>query len=160
MFRYFETVAKACALLAGVVMTAIMGVTLYSVIGRTLFDSALLGDFELVQVMMAIGVAWFLPMCQLQSGNIIVDFFTTRAQPQTRDRLDRFGALTIGMMMGILTWRTALGGLEAFESGTASMMIQVPEWYGYFAMVPPLAITTLTAFAQATFGHRLQGAQA
>jgi hypothetical protein len=51
-----------------------------------------------------------MPWCQFQRGNIIVDFFTTRASPPTIERLDRFGALILGCAMALLAWRTSIGG--------------------------------------------------
>ena len=32
-----------------------------------------------------------------------------------------------------ITWRLAVGGLGAFNSGDASMFLQLPQWWGYAA---------------------------
>ncbi len=56
--------------------------------GRTLLGTPIPGDWELVQIGCAVAIAAFLPMCQLRSGNIIVDFFTAGREPRTQAPLD------------------------------------------------------------------------
>lgn len=147
--------ARLFALLAGAVVVAIAGLTCWSVTGRSFFNSALIGDFELVQVAMVISVAGFMPICQFENGNIIVDFFTQRATARTRAALDRFGALAVAAMMGLLAWRASLGAREAFDNAQVTMMMQFPEWIPYSATVPPLAWTSLIALYQAATGRLL-----
>ncbi|UCE32921.1 MAG: TRAP transporter small permease subunit [Burkholderiales bacterium] len=145
------------ALYAGLVLVAITGMTVYSVVGRDFFGQALIGDFELVQVGMACAVAAFMPICQFNRGNILVDFFTARAGEATRARLDRLGALLLALMLLLIAWRTALGAIEAWETNTVSMMMEFPEWVAYGAIVPPLVLTALIAIAQA-LGARIPAA--
>ena len=88
----------------------------------------------------------------------MVDFFTTRASAATQDRLDRFGALLLGLAMGLMTWRTTIGGLSAWKAHSGSMMLGFPEWVVYCGMVPPLALTTVIALAQALRGFQSEAA--
>jgi TRAP-type C4-dicarboxylate transport system permease small subunit len=97
-------------------------------------------------------IALFLPWCQLRRGNIIVDFFTARAGERTNAALDRFGALLLAGAMALLTWRTVLGGLNAFNTRSGTMMIGFPEWIVYAVMVPALALTAVIGLAQAVRG--------
>ena len=71
---------------------------------------------------------------------------------RTIERLDRFGALMLGLAMALLAWRTSLGGLNAWKSGAGTMLIGFPEWIVYSAMVPPLVLTAVIAIAQAVRG--------
>lgn len=144
-----DRLARFCSLYAGLVMIGIAGMTVWSVIGRDFFGAALLGDFELVQVGMACAVAAFMPLCQLRRSNIIVDFFTLKASARSRQMLDRIGALALAAMMILLAWRTAIGAADAWRYGTASMMMQFPEWIAYASIVPPLLLTAAIAIVQA-----------
>lgn len=146
-----EKLAKLFAILAGIAMVIITLLTCYSVIGRQ-FDKPLLGDFELVQMVMGCAVAAFLPYCQLRKGNIIVDFFTTGASQATRERLDRVGALTVALMMFLFAWRTLIGGLNEKATGSVSMLMQLPTYPVYYAMVPAFLLTGLIALLQALQG--------
>jgi TRAP-type C4-dicarboxylate transport system permease small subunit len=150
--RILEMLAKLCAVLAGVLLIAITGVTCYSVIGRDFFGQALVGDIELVGVAAGAAIALFMPWCQCKRGNIIVDFFTTRTSARTQAGLDRMGALLIGVFMAVLAWRGTVGGLAAYQNQSGSMMLGFPDWITYACMVPPLTLAALIAWAQAAFG--------
>ena len=154
MGKTLEWLAKACAVIGGVVMVAITLITTGSVLGRWLFNKPLLGDTELVEFAMALAVAAFLPLCQWRGGNIIVDFFTTKASQIARDRLDRLGAGLMVVMMALLAWRTAAGAVSQKEAGSTTMLMGLPEWTAFAAMVPPLALTALIALYTAINGPR------
>ncbi len=160
--RLLEMGAKACAVLAGVLLTVITLMTCVSVIGRNTTGWTIVGDFELSGSAAGAAIALFLPWCQWRRGNIIVDFFTTRASAATQARLDRIGALVLAAAMVLLTWRTTIGGLNAWKSQAGSMMLGFPEWVVYGFMVPPLALTALIALVQAVrgFGDEDAGASA
>lgn len=144
--------ARACAILAGLLMTAITLVTCASLIGRNTIGTTLLGDYELTAVTAGAAVALFLPWAQLRRGNIIVDFFTAKMPAGLNAGLDRFGALTLALVMLLLAWRTVIGCLNAYDGQTTTMMLGFPEWVVYAAMVPPLLLTGVIGLAQAFVG--------
>lgn len=150
--KFLSLLARACAILAGVILTAITLVTCVSLIGRNTIGTTLVGDYELTAAAAGAAVALFMPWCQLKRDNIIVDFFTARASARTNDLLDRFGALLLGAVMVLLAWRTAVGGISAFRSNSTTMMLGFPEWIVYAAMVPPLVLTAVIALVQTGFG--------
>jgi TRAP-type C4-dicarboxylate transport system permease small subunit len=150
--RVLEKLAKLCAILAGVLLTVITLMTCVSLLGRNTIGITLVGDFELTGVAAGAAIALFLPWCQLRRGNIIVDFFTSRASDRTNAALDRFGALLLAAAMGLLAWRTVLGGLNAYNTHSGTMMIGFPEWIVYAVMAPALALTALIGLVQAVRG--------
>lgn len=150
--RLLESLAKLCAILAGVLLTVVTLMTCGSLIGRNLVGATIVGDFELSAAAAGAAIALFMPWCQFQRGNIIVDFFTARASAPTIDGLDRFGALLLGLAMALLAWRTSIGGMNAWKSGAGTMLIGFPEWVIYAGMLPPLVLTAVIAIAQAIRG--------
>lgn len=156
MLKVLEKLAQFCAILAGLLLTAITLMTCASVLGRNTTGATLVGDFELTGVAAGAAIALFMPWCQLKRGNIIVDFFTTHASARTTDVLDRLGALLLALAMALLTWRTALGGLSAYETQSATMMLGFPEWIAYSFMVPPLALTALIGLRQTLGGFEAE----
>jgi TRAP-type C4-dicarboxylate transport system permease small subunit len=150
--RILEKLAKLCAILAGVLLTVITLMICGSLLGRNTIGITLVGDFELTGVAAGAAIALFMPWCQLRRGNIIVDFFTARASDRTNAALDRFGALLLASAMALLAWRATLGGLNAYNTQSGTMMIGFPEWIVYAAMIPPLALTSLIGLAQAVRG--------
>ncbi len=152
IYKMLGILAKACAILAGVLLTVITLMTCLSVLGRNTTSTTLVGDFELTGVAAGAAIALFLPWCQLRRGNIIVDFFTARASERTTAALDRIGALVLGLCMALLAWRTVLGGLSAWSTQSATMMLGFPEWIVYTLMVPPLVLTAFIGLCQGLLG--------
>ena len=151
--KILTTLSRLCAILAGLLLTGITLMTCYSLIGRNTTGATLVGDFELTGVVAGAAIALFLPWCQLKRGNIIVDFFTTKASDTTNARLDQFGALLMGLVMALLAWRTGVGGLNAFDTRSGTMMLGFPEWIVYASMVPPLVLTAVISIWQALSGN-------
>jgi TRAP-type C4-dicarboxylate transport system permease small subunit len=150
--KWLERAAQASAVLAGVLLTFITLMTCASLLGRNTIGATLVGDFELSGAAAGAAIALFLPWCQWRRGNIIVDFFTARASARTQARLDRLGAALLALVMALLAWRTAIGGLNAWQSNNGSMILGLPEWITYAFMVPPLALTSFIGAAQAVRG--------
>lgn len=150
--------AQLCAILAGLLLTGITLMTCVSVLGRNTTGQTLVGDFELTGVAAGAAIALFLPWCQIKRGNIIVDFFTAKASPSTTLALDRLGALLASLCLGVLAWRTTLGGLNAYSTGSGTMMMGFPEWVVYACMVPPIALTAMIALWQAAVGFEAEPA--
>ena len=159
MMKIFSALAHLCAILAGVLMTAITLLTCVSLIGRNTTGWTIVGDFELTGVAAGAAVALFMPLCQLKRGHIIVDFFTAKAQDSTNANLDRIGALAVSLTFALMAWRTTLGGQNAHASFSGTMMIGFPEWIVYAVMVPPFVLCSLIALVQALFGTQ-EGAAA
>jgi TRAP-type C4-dicarboxylate transport system permease small subunit len=157
--KLLDLLARACAIVAGVLLTTITLMTCVSLVGRNTTGWTIVGDFELSGAAAGAAIALFLPWCQARRGNIIVDFFTARAAPATQGWLDRLGALLLGLAMTLMTWRSAIGGWNAWRSQAGTMMLGFPEWIVYCGIVPGLALTALIALSQAVRGFDREIAQ-
>lgn len=147
-----EGLDKVCRYLAyfgGVLLLATTPVTLASVLSRYFLNSPLLGDFEIVQTAVAACIACFLPYCQLHGGNIVVDFFTTGASARSQAFMDALGALLLAAMMFLLGWRGAVGGVALYQSGDTTMLMSIPIWIIYAAIVPGFILTCVVALVMA-----------
>jgi len=91
--RVLELGSTALALVGGLVLTALMLMSIGSIAGRWLFSRPLPGDFELVEIGSGLAIFLFLPACQLRGANVIVDFFTTGVSRRGQAWLDALGAL-------------------------------------------------------------------
>lgn len=156
--KVLEGMAKLCAIVAGVLLTVITLMTCISLIGRNTTGWTIVGDFELSGAAAGAAIALFMPWCQVRRGHIIVDFFTTRASARTNAALDRLGAVLFAAALGLMAWRTTVGGLNAWNSQSATMMLGLPEWIVYVFMVPPLVLCAVIGLAQAVVGFEREGA--
>lgn len=150
--KLLSLLARACAVLAGVILTVITLITCVSLIGRNTIGTTLVGDYELTAAAAGAAVALFLPLCQLRRENIIVDFFTARLSAAANSRLDRVGSALLGAVLLVLAWRTAVGGMSAYSSNSSTMMLGFPEWIVYAFMVPPIVLTGVIALTQTVYG--------
>ena len=144
-----ERVARLCSILGGLVMTALMLMTCYSLISRNVFDAALIGDFELTGVAAGAAIALFMPLCQLKHENIIVDFFTANRSAAFNFKLDRLGDLLMTVIFALLAWRCTAAAINAIDTMGASMLLGFPDWIVFTSMAIPFAITALIAASQA-----------
>ena len=147
-----QTLAKLCAIVAGLLLTGITLMTCLSLIGRNTTGTTLVGDFELTGLAAGAAIALFMPWCQVKRGNIIVDFFTTRLGDETNNRLDRLGALLLALLFALLAWRTTLGGLNSWSTNSETQILGFPEWMAYAAMVPPFVLTAVIGMHQSLMG--------
>ena len=149
--KWLGKICRWFAVIGGVVLVAMTVMSVASIVGRSLFGKPVPGDFELIQIGCAICVAAFLPWCQMQGGNIIVDFFTVRVGARAQAWLDVFGALLLAAVMLLVAWRTGVGALAVRATGETSMIMGFPSWIGYAFMAPGFALTALaglyTAYA-------------
>lgn len=147
--RWLERVCRWFAVVGGAVLVGMTLMSVASITGRSLFGKPVPGDFELIQIGTAICVAAFLPWCQMQRGNIVVDFFTARTSVRTQAWLDVFGALLLAVVMLLVAWRTGVGALAVKASGETSMIMGFPSWIGYAFMAPGFALTALAGLCTA-----------
>jgi TRAP-type C4-dicarboxylate transport system permease small subunit len=141
--RALHATATGVALIGGAVLFALTLLTVISVVGRAVLNAPIPGDFELVEVGMAVAIFAFLPYCQIVRGNVIVDLFTAEAGPRVKALLDGLGNLLYTAIAALLTWRVALGGLEVRSYGETTMVLRVPVWWGYLPAVVCLALLTV-----------------
>lgn len=141
--RLLHFACDTCGMAGGAVLIGMAGMTVASVIGRAFFDSPILGDVELVQLGLAVCVSTFLPYAQFQRSNIVVDFFTTRASKRTQRRMDGLGTLLYSAMMILLAWQVWVGGMAAKENQEVSMLMSLPVWISYAAMVPGMVLSAI-----------------
>ena len=146
--RVLQRLCDASATIGGVVLVAIACVTVVSVIGRAFFSHPILGDVELVQLGCAVVVASFLPYTQFRQANIIVDFFTTGTSEKTQSRLDAFGTFLYTLVLGLVAWRVAVGGVDIKANQETSMLMALPLWIPYMLMVPGLVLCTVIGLVQ------------
>ncbi len=138
--KLVEQLCGAFAMTGGLVLCVIALVTVFSVLGRKFFGGAIAGDFEVVEIGCAMAVSLFLPYCQLNKGNVIVDFFTLKAPPVMRRWLDAVGCILLTLVAMLMTWRLGAGGLSLYSSNDQTMVLQVGTWWAFVIVVPSMAL--------------------
>jgi TRAP-type C4-dicarboxylate transport system permease small subunit len=130
-------------------MVGLAGVVTASVLMRWLGGQGINGDFELVQMGLALAVFAFLPLCQAHRGNVMVDTFTLRLPAPAQAGLDALWDLVYAAFAGFIAWRLAIGAWEAFTSRTTSMVLALPIHYAIGACAAMAAFLALICLSTA-----------
>jgi TRAP-type C4-dicarboxylate transport system permease small subunit len=150
--RILQPLSNLCAILAGLLLTIITLITCGNLILRNTTGDSMAGAFEMTAMATGAAIALFMPLAQIRQGHIIVDFFTANVSDATNALLDRLGALVLSLVFMLLSWRTTLGGMSAFNANSQTMLLGFPEWIVYACMVPPFALSALVGLYQSIFG--------
>lgn len=123
-----------------------------SVIGRAFFSAPVPGDYELIQIFTAVGVAFCMPYCQLRHGHVFVDFFTLWAPNSLKRVLDSFASLLLALVAFMLAWRNWEGMKDMYEYMESTMVLGVPLYWGYLPITPALIVFGIAALYTMFFG--------
>ncbi len=149
MLRLLNRTAWFFALVGGVVALALAAMVVVSIAGRATLARPIPGDVELTQFGIALAISLSLPWCQLHGSNIMIDFFTQKLPQRGIAALDALGALLLGAMAALLSWRAAVGARDSRQTFEATMILDLPMWWVYASLAPGLALTALIALVQA-----------
>src|SRR5262245_46495199 len=113
--------ARILAVIGGFMIIALACLVTISILLRWLGQGSVDGDFELVQMGLALSVFAFLPLCQARRGNVMVDTFTSHLPRKGQMALDVFWDLVFASFAFFMAWRLGIGAMEAFASRTTTM---------------------------------------
>jgi TRAP-type C4-dicarboxylate transport system permease small subunit len=139
-------VCKMAAAAGSLVFTALVVMSIVSIVGRKLWSAPVPGDVELLQLCAAFASANFFAYCHLNRGDVKVDFFTDHLPPRAVHSLDAIGSLLIGLFGALIAWRTGAGAGMLESAGETSMILGLPLWIGEALMVPGFVLLALSGF--------------
>ncbi len=145
----FVWLARALAILGGVVLVAITVLTVVSIVGRALIPIGLRpipGDFELVEVGTGFAIFCFLPWCQLMRGHATVDVFTSFLPDSANRVIDLVSELLMTTIVVLIAWRLWYGMWDKVRYGETTFILQFPVWWGSAAAMFGAAIGVIVSF--------------
>jgi TRAP-type C4-dicarboxylate transport system permease small subunit len=143
--RVLYRVCQIFALAGGMVLLALINMSLISIIGRKLFSQPIRGDIELMEMGAAVAIAAFLPLCEMRGLHIKVDAFTMWLAPRVQRSMDAVGHALCMLAALVLAWRTALQLGDNLEYGDVSVLLSIPMWVPLGLIVPSLLLLALAS---------------
>lgn len=167
LHRIMLIIARAVALLGGMVLLALIIMTCIDILGRTansflhvlvsagiaagaaqsLIDSgvgAIAGSYEVLEAGMAFCIFAFLPLCQVTVGHASVDLIAN-ALPKVVNRLLAF---LIAVLFAVVLVTIAIqlyGGMERkLSANQTSLLLEFPVWWAYAASLFGASLSALT----------------
>ncbi len=141
--------ARALAIFGGVTFSALVAMSIVSIVGRKLISTPVPGDVEVLQMTAAFASACFFAYCHLMRGDVKVDFFTAHWAPKKVEFLDTIGSLLVGCFGALIAWRAGVGALSIREVGETSAILGWPVWVAQILMVPGFVLLALAGFYMA-----------
>ncbi|MCL4766621.1 MAG: TRAP transporter small permease [Hyphomicrobiaceae bacterium] len=155
--RLLWAMTEKLALAGGIVILAAALLVCVSVSLRWTTSNSIPGDFELVQIAVALSAFAFLPYCQLRQGNIAVGTFTAFLPEAARSALDALWNLIYALTAAFIAWRLAIGASETIANGTTTMVSGLPIGWAIAAVAVMALLLAVTALATAVHpGRRSQ----
>jgi TRAP-type C4-dicarboxylate transport system permease small subunit len=137
--------ATFCALVAGFLLLSAVAVTTASVLRGALFNKPILGDSEIVEMLLGVAVALCLPLCEMRGAHVLVDFFTQKLGPRAIAGLDALMRATAALVVAVLAWRLMIGGYNAWDRERETMFLLIPYWWGYAGAAVGMTLWTACA---------------
>lgn len=148
--KWARRTSQGLAILGGVIIVGFALVICVSVVGMTILDVAkalglkawlkevglgwigpIQGDYELVEMGMALAIFAFLPITTATMAHARVDVMTARLSSPIQRGLDLFWMLVMAMVMVFIAERLYFGLLSKLSSGDQTFLLQIPLWWGY-----------------------------
>lgn len=138
-------VATLLALVAGALLMAAIGVTTASVIRSAVLNRPILGDSEIVEMLLGVAVALCLPLCEMKGAHVLVDFFTQKLPARAIAGLDALMRAVGALVIAVLAWRLAVGGYNMWDRERETMFLLIPYWWGYAGAAVGMTVWTVCA---------------
>lgn len=129
--RALHGAATLAAILAGFLLLGAIAVTTASVLRGAVINKPILGDSEIVEMLLGVAVALCLPLAEMKGAHVLVDFFTQKLPARTIAGLDAIMRAAAALVVAVLAGRLAIGGYNMWDRERETMFLLIPYWWGY-----------------------------
>jgi len=127
-FDALRHVIRGCALLAGVAIFVMIGVTVVDVVLR-IFGSGIVGAYDVVRICGVVTIACGLPYVTAVKGHIAIEFFYQGFSRAGRIVLDTLFRITAIALFGFLMVKNIEYGLSLEQSGEVMPTLRLPVFW-------------------------------
>lgn len=142
-------IVRFFALLCGVVLFALMLVTVYSVVMRYVFNAPPLFTLDLSRMLLIPVAVFGLAYCGWTGGHIAVDLIGALGRPRLVRCVDIIIRLVCAGFIGLWAWKLVGLALYSLEIGNATNMVQIPHHPFVWIMVMGVGLYAIVLFALA-----------
>jgi TRAP-type C4-dicarboxylate transport system permease small subunit len=140
LLKILQNLSTYLAYIGAFTLFAMMCLTIADVAGRYLFNSPILGAFELTEFMVLVLIFSFLAYAQSHKAHINVDLFMMFFPEKLRNLIELFNHIFCLAIMILITWTGFEKAVEVMKAGEASPNLAVPSYPFVFFLVLGCAI--------------------
>lgn len=145
LINFTRKLIRVWALSGGFILIGIILMTAYSATSNLLLNAPVAGDFEIVEMGVAIAVFCFLPFCQLERANVSVDIFTMKAGPRSVALMSFLASVLAVLFAALLLWRMSIGMGDYLEYDEFTAILGIPIWMAFPPILFSLFLLTLAS---------------
>ncbi|WP_366140624.1 TRAP transporter small permease [uncultured Tateyamaria sp.] len=163
MHSLVKWLARASAVIGGVVLLVLIVLTTLSIVGRELSKAGhamdgwlgglilstgvdeIRGTYELTEAGVAFAIFAFFPVCQFYGQHATVDVFTAAMRPRLLGWLRAFWEVVLAAVIVFIALRLYDGMLRYVGNGETTLFLQFPVWWAYAVSVGAACVASLTA---------------
>lgn len=161
-------IARATAVLGGLVLVCLIILTTLSISGRSLSKAAntdwmqgiwaglpelltrlrideIRGTYELTEAGVAFAIFAFLPICQFYGAHASVDVFTHGLGTRANRWLKALWEVILTAIVIFISLRLYEGMLRYYNNSETTLFLQFPVWWAYAASCAAAVVACLTA---------------
>ena len=143
MLALAHRVVELWAVLGGVLLLAVVAMVTWSMASGAVLGAPIPGDFEMVEVGVAVSAFAFLPYVQLTGANVTADLFTSGAGPRTQAMLALIAAVIAVLFSALLLWRMSAGLVSYREYLETTAILGFPIWIAFVPILVSLVLLTM-----------------
>jgi len=128
IFKILGLISKYWAQIGNIALAGMMLLTTADVIGRYIFNSPVLGAYEITEYLMIILVFSFLAYTQSEKGHVNVDIVYNHLPTKVRKAFECFNHLVCLIMLILLSWRGIHRVIDIYNAGQESILLKIPDY--------------------------------
>lgn len=145
--RLLGRAGMALAVIGGVVLITMMGLTVCDVIGRYLFNAPIKGASELTEVLLCTVIFLGLGAVALKEDHVTVDLLTDKMPNAVQPFRLALTGLFSGVVLGVVSWRLWVYADQISSYGGSTTTLGIPiAPLGYFCAVCAAIGGIITAY--------------
>lgn len=126
--RLVDKISREMDKLAGVCFTIVMMLVVVNILLRELFNRPILGTYELVGYITALGVSLALARCAYMNGHIAVDYIAEKFPRMVQAATDGLMNLLALCFFLLTAWHLGEYAMDLQETGVVSATAQIPVY--------------------------------
>lgn len=132
--RVTHVAVTASAAVAGVVLVALMCLTVADVVGRYFFNSPLNGVFDLTQFAVLIMTFLSFAYCGFRGAHVVIELLYDRIPERAQFIVRRLSNALGTVLFAAIAWRAVIQSFDVREFNEASQLLTIPYWPFYYVV--------------------------
>ncbi len=141
--RVTNVTVTASAAVAGVVLIALMLLTVADVVGRYFFNSPLNGVFDLTQFAVLIMTFLSFAYCGFRGAHVMIELLYDRIPKGAQFACRRASNAIGAVLFAVIAWRSVIQSFDVREFNETSQLLTIPFWPFYYVVAFGAALFAL-----------------